>query len=128
MCGAVPPDRSAELEKLRFEIYGIERKLEAIHKLKEGALPPKIRKALYARVVPPDNGFGLTRRRKSRHEKIHARKGVELVRENLVIWKSKQRMQEMFMKEKLCRGAVPTSGTELPIFGSNQQQAKPCIQ
>ena len=74
---------------------------QAVH----GAVPPQISKALNARIVPPDNSVGISTRRKSRHEKSRARKGVEPIGENLLIWKSKQRMQEMFVTGKLLRGA-----------------------
>ena len=77
MCGAVPPDRSAELEQIRPEIYGIEKKLEEIHQLKEDAVPPRIEQALNAGTVPTDNGVRTTSRKKSRPNKSLARKGVE---------------------------------------------------
>ena len=109
LCRAVPPDRSAEFEKIRLDIFGIERKLEALQQSKEGAVPLKIEKAFHARAVPTDNGVRPSTRRKSKHKKRLARKGVEPKGRNLMVWKSKQRMHEMFAKGKLCGGAVPPS-------------------
>ena len=78
------------------EIYGIERKLNKIHQSKKDADPPRIEKALHAETVPTKNGVRTSSRKKSRPRIGRARKGVEPKGENLTIWKSKQRMQEIF--------------------------------
>ena len=61
---------------------------------KEGAVPPHISKKSRKKNL---TGTGL------------ARRGVEPKGENLTIWKSKQRMQEMFERGRLCRGTIPPS-------------------
>ena len=95
LCEAVPPDRSGELEKIRFYIFGIERKLEALQQSKEGAVPLKIEKAFHARAVPTDNGVRPSTRRKSKHKKRLARKGVEPKGRNLMVWKSNNKTHPM---------------------------------
>ena len=48
--------------------------------------------------------------------------------ENLTIWKSKQRMQEMFEKGRLCRGTVPPSKLQTESKLRNTSESKETVE
>ena len=102
----VPPDRSKELKVIEKEIRRIEMELKKFQECSK--------KQTEVSTVPNNYELKKSSRINRPGKSTKARRGVEPVGQNRVIWKSKIDMKRMFEKKRLLWKAVPPPSTATP--------------